>query len=762
MRLLFWLFLIAATWVGACSTISTRQTLSAYPVPSLRFDGPSEKDPVAADAWLEKKYREQPTEPMRLLIRYRQAALWAPTQPAKACGLFKEIASQSLFPARDVARVRALETCPSPPGSASDDVAQAIDAVKQPWLREFTLRAALSRAEKSGDHAWEMKLSADIASSEKLQRDRVRRLERAIQLSKEFGDAGSTDDFTRRLQEFAPRFIPDPPQAQWLSVATDFRQAREFDKAREFFSKVISAPDSADLDRLRAYDGIRLSYKLQKKTDEYIKATKDYAKFARERFFEIPKKDRTHANSPEVKAALGRYVETQLAMARAVWTEDGRKEAEALLLKLEKDLKGLSPVDESVFIRARMDDETGNYAGALAKIEKIQLIKIADRGLRQKILWYKAWYQRRLKHHHDAVATFERLLSEDDSQTAIARDHFWLARTLRDAGDADKANEHLEWLAANDPMGYYGLLAYRELKRPLPVLPAVPPREPASNVNPPAPTAANYQTMALTPEDEQMAQWLIAVGENDLARRFIDFASSGQRASLDQPRALDLLQLYARTGHYQTLFLRLTELSSDTRQKIINENIDLVFPRPWLDLVTESSQKHDVPAELIYAIMRQESSFNPLARSPADAYGLMQMIPEMAKVASSKAKVEYMNPDDLYRPEINIPLGAAFLRGLLNTHKDSFILTTASYNASERAIRNWLKTRFRGDVLEFIEDIPYDETRVYVKLVMRNYVFYSRMKTQEPLDFPEWCFKGLGTVNESDAQANATEPHASQ
>jgi soluble lytic murein transglycosylase len=153
--------------------------------------------------------------------------------------------------------------------------------------------------------------------------------------------------------------------------------------------------------------------------------------------------------------------------------------------------------------------------------------------------------------------------------------------------------------------------------------------------------------------------------------------------------------------------------------------------------VASAASKSGVPAELLYSIMRQESSFNPEARSPADAFGLMQLLPSVAEHASARAEVAFEKPEDLYRPEINVPLGAAFLRELLDRWGGQIVLAAASYNANERAIHAWLRTRFHGDPLAFIEEIPYDETRGYVKLVARNFIFYSRLsEPSKESDFP--------------------------
>jgi soluble lytic murein transglycosylase len=125
-----------------------------------------------------------------------------------------------------------------------------------------------------------------------------------------------------------------------------------------------------------------------------------------------------------------------------------------------------------------------------------------------------------------------------------------------------------------------------------------------------------------------------------------------------------------------------------------------------------------------------------------DAFGLMQLLPEVAERAAEEHGIPMSKAEDLYEPHINIPLGAAHLRKLWDRYRGEFVLAVASYNASERAIMNWLKTRYRGDALEFIEDIPYDETREYVKLVMRNMITYQMMNAQEKApEFPEWALR---------------------
>ena len=120
----------------------------------------------------------------------------------------------------------------------------------------------------------------------------------------------------------------------------------------------------------------------------------------------------------------------------------------------------------------------------------------------------------------------------------------------------------------------------------------------------------------------------------------------------------------------------------------------------------------------------------------------MQLLPSLGKKLSRNTKVSYTEPDDLFDPEINIPLGTKELGTLLSRYDQQYILAVAAYNASGNAIRGWLKTRYRDDTLEFIEEVPYDETRAYIKLVMRNFVFYKRLNQSEgPIQFPEEWLK---------------------
>ncbi len=138
--------------------------------------------------------------------------------------------------------------------------------------------------------------------------------------------------------------------------------------------------------------------------------------------------------------------------------------------------------------------------------------------------------------------------------------------------------------------------------------------------------------------------------------------------------------------------------------------------------------------------MKQESAFNEKTRSHADAMGLMQVIPRLAKQLSKKFDIAYTQPDDLYNPLINIQLGSYELMEQVKKQSGQLTYVAAAYNAGPNALSGWLKNRKRNDIIEFIEEIPYDETRTYVKVIARNKLFYDRISKKDeeqpfPIDF---------------------------
>lgn len=734
-------FLTVVATLCSCSTISKRQTYS-YPLPPRTALDVWNRDPVQVDHTLEQAHLADPAnDPLRLLVRYQQANLWSSTDAAKSCALWNEVLAERQFPLFAIARLRAMEVCP--PSDRFPSIETMMASTPEPWLTGLLLHSTLTRAQRTGDKAWELKLSLKQVDVEKLQSEKLKLLNRARSLAKELQDLQADQSIAQKIEMVAPRFTALPSNDRLFEVATDFKQARDFDKARVVYDRIVASDAFAPLEKLRALDGIRQTYKLQKTTDAFLKASKAYSDFAETEFL---KRGRALIATKETKEQgrllLMDYLKTRLSLARAVWTEGSSRQAETLLSQTERELKGAIPAYESVYVRSAIEEEAGRFAKTVEILKPIDATQIANRDLRAKILWSRAWNLRKLGRLTEAAAAFEAIVAQDET---ASRARFWLGKTAKDLGDLARAQSQFEKLIETDRLSWYALLSYRELGREMPSLaPTLRAVASASAPGGSSASASSNGASAFMPEEKLTFEWLLAAGENELARSLLNQIATDRRASYDDDQTLDLFQAYARSGDFQTLFQRLSELSLEKRTALIERDPSLQFPQPWPTLVQTASAKFNVQPELIYAIMRQESSFNPLARSGADAFGLMQLIPEMAKRAEKSAGIALATHEDLYRPETNIPLGTAFVRELQNHWHDSFIPTVASYNASEKAITGWIRTRYRGDVLSFIEDIPYEETRTYIKLVMRNYIFYKRLNSRgAPVAFPEWCLANL-------------------
>jgi soluble lytic murein transglycosylase len=152
------------------------------------------------------------------------------------------------------------------------------------------------------------------------------------------------------------------------------------------------------------------------------------------------------------------------------------------------------------------------------------------------------------------------------------------------------------------------------------------------------------------------------------------------------------------------------------------------FPRPYLEDFDRSAKERNLESAMLLAITRQESSFKVDARSPANAWGLMQLTPPTAKRLSKSAGFEdamsIALPEDLNKPSVNTKIASTFVRELLDTYSGARPATFAAYNAGTQAVEHWVSRRMIEDPLIFIELIPYQETRDYVKSVWRNELVY--------------------------------------
>ena len=161
------------------------------------------------------------------------------------------------------------------------------------------------------------------------------------------------------------------------------------------------------------------------------------------------------------------------------------------------------------------------------------------------------------------------------------------------------------------------------------------------------------------------------------------------------------------------------------------DDVPLRYPRPYAGIVEAAARKAQIPSDWIFAVMRQESLFRKDAVSRADARGLMQMQPATAAAVARRAHLPLPDGTALFDPAIAVPLGALYVRELLDRHRDQLDQALAAYNAGPMAVARWMPGN-PVDADIWIENIPYTETRSYVQHILEHIVAFAKLRGGDP------------------------------
>ncbi|MDE2602598.1 MAG: transglycosylase SLT domain-containing protein [Bradyrhizobium sp.] len=301
-----------------------------------------------------------------------------------------------------------------------------------------------------------------------------------------------------------------------------------------------------------------------------------------------------------------------------------------------------------------------------------------------------------------AAQHFARIGVGSVNPTTLARAGYWQGRAAEAAGHSQQARAAYA-AAAEQSTSYYGQLARAKLGLPRLELNG-------------APAARGRGIERL--EIVRAVQLLYALGEREIAIPiFADMGDNG-----DPDALVGLGELASRYGDARGMLLM--------GKAALNRGLPFDFyAYPVSGIPPFRSIGPDVEQSVIFAIARQESAFNPAVVSPAQAYGLMQVTPDAGRYVCKKYGVNF----DLHRmkndPVYNAALGAAELGGLLEDYRGSYIMTFAAYNAGRGSVKKWIE-RYgdprdpRVDAVDWVEQIPFSETRNYVQRIMENLQVY--------------------------------------
>ena len=313
---------------------------------------------------------------------------------------------------------------------------------------------------------------------------------------------------------------------------------------------------------------------------------------------------------------------------------------------------------------------------------------------------------------------FQRLAAISTSRTEKARAGYWTGRAYEAMDDKGSAKAAYREASAYSTI-YYGQLAREKIG-----LGKVPEEIESGK--------ASSAAEAKIAKDEVVRAFKImdeAGSKNDLYMFLWSFANR-----FDNTDEMNAVASIVWDAGGATMAVRLAKAAAQ-------QNIDIdSWGYPVRALPDWKQVGKPIEKPLVYALARQESEFNPNAGSKVGAQGLMQIMPGTAKLIAKQHGIKY-NPSQLMDPQLNVTMGAAHMGDLVADHGGSYVLTLVSYNAGPRRSREWIKEYgdFRAgqvDPIDWVESIPFQETRQYVQKVMQNlHVYRSRLapKTVRPM-----------------------------
>jgi soluble lytic murein transglycosylase len=300
--------------------------------------------------------------------------------------------------------------------------------------------------------------------------------------------------------------------------------------------------------------------------------------------------------------------------------------------------------------------------------------------------------------------SFVAALTEEQQRSTQWR--YWKARILDKTGEPKEAERLYASLARE--RNYYGFLAADRL------------RTDYSMQHVSIEVAPTELAAMLARPGIEMAKELYLLNLIAEARRQWSFSTRHMNN-----RELQVAAVVAREWGWHDRAI-LTVAKSDHQ-----DDLELRFPVLYRDMIEANASEHGIDAGWIYGVVRQESAFVVDARSPVGALGLMQLMPTTGRLTGRKLKLNVGGQRALLDVENNLRLGASYLKEMLRRHGDNQVLATAAYNAGSNRVASWLPDK-RVDAQIWVESIPYNETRDYVKNVLAYTAVYDHRLGARP------------------------------
>jgi soluble lytic murein transglycosylase len=345
--------------------------------------------------------------------------------------------------------------------------------------------------------------------------------------------------------------------------------------------------------------------------------------------------------------------------------------------------------------------------------------------------WKAAWLTYRQGRTEEAKKEFTQHVRSYPASLETAAAVYWRGRIAEGENDLPLARAWYAKVAERYRNYYYGHLATERLAK-IGVSPTA--RDPLlDTIAPLAPLSAGAGLTSIPAEALRVekSKLLENAGMTDFAIKELQASDGGKGANW---ATLEIARIYNDGGqvHRALRFMK----SAVPSYFAIDISVlprpywDYLFPRPYWTEIRRFAMENQLDPYLVAALIRQESEFNPGAVSRANAFGLMQLLPVTGKKTAKELHLRSFRTETLLVPNINLQLGTRYFREMVDHYNGQVEYALAAYNAGPHRVEDWLSVGTYRDVPEFVESIPFTETREYVQSIMRNARIYRRLYPQ--------------------------------
>ncbi len=350
-----------------------------------------------------------------------------------------------------------------------------------------------------------------------------------------------------------------------------------------------------------------------------------------------------------------------------------------------------------------------------AQIQRTIGLKMAYKHQAEAITWLAkvpakehtkaslAWYIRTAI-RYEKIPALQRALTLL-SPTARLKDHwqYWLASIEKKPTVQQKKYSQLA-----QKRSYYGFLAADKLDLNY-----------KFNHTPIKTTSKQLQQLSTLPIVQRIQELFILKRIINAKREWYHFIKQSNDIQIQH-----LAKLLQQWGWYQQAIFTVAKSSH-------HNDLSIRFPLLYRKAIERYSKQRKLETAVTYSVIRRESAFSPIAYSSVGARGLMQLMPATAKAMAKKLKLSYKRKQQLFDTNLNVKLGTYYLKQVLNRYKQHLALGFASYNAGPHRVKSWLpKSTLPAD--QWIETIPFTETREYVKNILAYIAIYEHLLKKTP------------------------------